>query len=226
MSQDQIECARAKDAKRKRESRKQPMPEDPEKNTTAKETALKQSYRKKLSEESKQRVRKEDRIRKAWDREYERRVDDGEEVGNVQADWVNQVRCLKGISKEERKQYNRERIWLWRNSKKQETIKPKLPRWQQIKNAKERYKHKKYMVGVNKAREDMDNEGKVMFNAEVVNKDDITLDGNSISIRGRNQLISLEEVRNSRNGKNYKQLLELLDSLEKNQEVEAKKVKG
>ena len=82
------------------------------------------------------------------------------------------------------------------------------------------------MVGVNKAREDMDNEGKVMFNAEVVNKDDITLDGNSISIRGRNQLISLEEVRNSRNGKNYKQLLELLDSLEKNQEVEAKKVKG
>ena len=166
MSQDQIECARAKDAKRKRESRKQPKAEDPEKSTTAKETALKQSYRKKLSEESKQRVRKEDRIRKAWDREYERRVAghdyDEQEVDNVQVDRVNQVKCLKGMSKEERKQYNRERIRLWRNSKKQETIKPKLPRWQQIKNAKERYKHKKYMVGVNKAREDMDNEGKVM----------------------------------------------------------------
>ena len=70
------------------------------------------------------------------------------------------------------------------------------------------------MVGINKFREEFNEESKFWL-YEAVKKDDIRLEGNTFAVEGR--IRSLKDVKKSENYN--KHLLELLNTLEKNQKV-------
>ena len=77
------------------------------------------------------------------------------------------------------------------------------------------------MVGINKFREEFNEESKFWL-YEAVKKDDIRLEGNTMAVEERNNNISLKYVKKSE--KHNKHLLELLNSLEQNQKVEMQKL--
>ena len=168
------------------------------------------------SAEQKYKLRKEDRIRKALNRRAIATDDDDDGESLI---WINQVRNIKHMNSEEKKEYDRERKKKSREANKSKPSKPKVPRWLQVKEANERYRGKKYMVAVDKFRDKLNEEGKVWL-YEPVKKSDIRMEGDMIVVEGQRHRRRLEDV--MKLCQNNKYLRELIDSLKSQQKEESK----
>ena len=122
-------------------------------------------------------------------------------------------RDIRNMNDEEKRAYQRERKKKCRQNLKKTKIKVKHPRWFQLKSAKERYKSKKYNIGVAKYRKELDEAGKVQLFVRTYKKDDLKINGQFLEVEGVLPLRRFELQDIEGKYQDYTQLIDLLASL-------------
>ena len=122
-------------------------------------------------------------------------------------------RDIRNMNDEEKRAYQRERKKKSRQNLKKTKIKVKHPRWFQLKSAQERYKSKKYKIGVAKYRKELDEAGKVQLFGRTYKKDDLKINGQFLEVEGVWPLRRFELQDIEGKYQDYTQLIDLLASL-------------
>jgi hypothetical protein len=128
-------------------------------------------------------------------------------------DGQSKKRDIRNMNDEEKKAYQRERKKKSRENLKKPYIGGKNPRWLQLKAAKEKYRSKKYNIGVVKYRKELDEAGKVQLFGETFKKVDLKINGQFLEVDRVFPLRKFDLQCIEMLYKDYSQLIDLLASL-------------
>ena len=128
-------------------------------------------------------------------------------------DGQSKKRDIRNMNDEEKKAYQRERKKKSRENLKKPYIGVKNPRWLQLKAAKEKYRYKKYNIGVVKCRKELDEAGKVQLFGETFKKVDLKINGQFLEVDRVFPLRKFDLQCIEMLYKDYTQLIDLLASL-------------